>query len=534
MKPAEQKQTTPDTRERTKRLLAWACALIFAVTTLPLYIISLYNHPYYDDFNFSKNTHAAWRDTGSLTEVIKTAVSSSQNVRETWQGTYTGTVLSNLQPGVFSENLYFLTTFLLLSAFLLCFGFFLKTLFGDILGFAKTECVISISLTLILLVQFMPDPGEAFFWFNGGIGNTFIYSLLALSLGLCVKLERAVGRVRPVMLITALAVLMVLLGGGSYGGGVFGLLVFALLTIRGFVQKSRWRFIYPALTILFLACFLYSIAAPGNAARAKILGSQVSPITAVLQALYYGIAVGGGYIQLPLVGITLCLLPFFVRAAKQSPFSFRHIWLVLAGGVCLFCTQFTPPLYSAAFIGGPRAEDTYFQSFVILWLSFAYYLTGYILRKQEKAQAAKQTQRLEQAQDPGQAPGLEQTQDPVQTHGLPLQGFLRKLVITGCCLILIGSLVYKRTPDATYGPHNLAGGSAALSLLSGEAQQYDREMKAREALLNDRSLPDITLAPISAVPDIFMDDLLTAYYYRSIRKVLCEYYGKQSITLGGE
>ena len=50
----------------------------------------------------------------------------------------------------------------------------------------------------------------------GGIGNTFIYSLMALAAALMVRLAEAKGR--AVGLTAALCLLMVLLGGGSYGG----------------------------------------------------------------------------------------------------------------------------------------------------------------------------------------------------------------------------------------------------------------------------------------------------------------------------
>jgi MFS family permease len=527
----QQSASAPLAAPTTKRLLAWAAALLLAITTLPLYILSLYNHPYYDDYGFSAATHAAWRDTGSLPQVVDAALDSAQMVRNTWQGTYTGTLLSNLQPGVFGEHLYFLTTFLLLTAFLLCFGFFLGTIFGQLLGLGRAECVILISLTLTLLVQFMPDPDEAFFWFNGGIGNTFIYSLLALSLALCLKLERAKGRIRPLLLMAALAVLMILLGGGSYVGGVFGLLIYGLVAAFGFARKSRWRFTYPAMAILFLLCFLYSMTAPGNSIRAGVIGSPASPVMAVFQALYYGIAVGGGFIRLPLIGITVCLLPFLSQAAKQSSLSFRHPWLILIGGVCLYCAQFAPTFYSGVGIGGGRIVDTYFQSFVILWLLYAFYLTGYILRQLEDGRFAPLlfAPASHAANGQGNAPA-QHSRTPLLTNPSPRQ----RLVLAGCCLILVGCLAYKLPDDASYGPQNMAGASAALSLLRGEAQQYHREMSAREALLNDPTLPDIELSPLSTVPELFMKDLLAPGAPYNGLPSLQAYYGKTSIAVKGE
>ena len=492
----------------SKRLWAWVCCLLFAASTLPLYVISFYNHPYYDDYGFSADVRVVWKETGSMGQVLATALNSAREVRQSWQGTYTGTILSNVQPGVFSESLYFLTTFFLLTAFLLCFGFFLKTVFGDRLGLSGAETAILISLTLTLLVQFMPDPDEAFFWFNGGVGNTFIYALLALSLGLCARLWHMVRGVKAAGTIIALGLITVLLGGGSYGGGIFGLGLYALLTAAAFCKKNPWRWVYGALSAAFLLCFFYSVSAPGNMVRSVQIGYHVSVGEAVLQAFYYGIGVGAGYVRLPLVGVTLLLIPFFAKAARRSSYQFAHPLAVLGAGVCLYCAQFAPPLYGGVFIGGGRIVNTYYQSFVVMWLLYAFYLTGFALRKWDGA-LFKGAFALS-----------------------PAAGY--RFVLVCCCLLAVGCLAYQRPQDVLPGPQNMAGGSAALSLLRGEAQTYHREMQAREALLNDETRPRITLAPLSAVPEIFMKDLLTPDAPYDVRPALQNYYGKEAIALEGE
>lgn len=107
---------------------------------------------------------------------LKAALKNAAQTRYTWQGTYTGTLLSNLQPGTFSEELYWISGCFLLTAFLGCFWFFFATVFGRRgLGLMRWETTVLSSLTLTVMLQFMPDMGEAFYWFNGGVGNVFIY-----------------------------------------------------------------------------------------------------------------------------------------------------------------------------------------------------------------------------------------------------------------------------------------------------------------------------------------------------------------------
>jgi hypothetical protein len=113
----------------------------------------------------------------------------------------------------------------------------------------------------------------------------------------------------------------------------------------------------------------------------------------------------------------------------------------------------------------------------------------------------------------------------------PSPALRRGLSLAALCLLLVGFLGYKQADDVLYGPMNMAGGSAALSILTGEAGTYDREMTARETLLNDPALPEVTLASLTATPRVFMDDLLTQGALYDVKPVLCRYYGKTAIRV---
>jgi len=487
---------------KIRRVFACVCVLALVLSTLPLYAVSFYNHPYYDDYGFSAQVHRAWQETGSLMAVAQEAARSAAHTRQTWQGTYTGTILSNIQPGLFNEDLYWIGSFVLLSALIACMWLFLNVVFGT-LGLEKPERVSLCALSITLVIQFMPDVGEAFYWFNGGIGNVFIYSLLMLSAALLVRLLQK----RNLWYMAPLAVLTVALGGGSYGGGLFALCLCAVLLGWLLWKKHLRRFHVLGLVVLFAACLLYSMAAPGNAVRASVIRYESSVVKTVVQSFHYGIALLGGYVRLPLIAVTLVLLPAFYEAVRRSEWQFNHPWLVLGLGVCLYCTQFAPPLHSIASIGAGRIVNTYWISFVVLWLLYAYYLTGYIARRLEAAE--------------------------VTLPALTARRF-GALVCVALCLLGMGSLAFKRDGDVLYGAQNLSGPSAALSILTGEAAQYDAEMTAREVLLNDESQPEITLKPLSAVPAVFMDDLIVPNAVYDVRPSLCMYYGKTSIAIEGE
>ena len=233
---------------------------------LPLYAISLYNHPYYDDYGFSAKAHQAWRDTGSVGAVLRAAWESAAKTRQSWQGTYTGTLLSNVQPGIFSEQLYFIGTFVLLTAFIACFLYFFSVVMGR-LGMDRTGRWTLGCLAVTLLIQFHAGRGRSVLLVQRRHRqHLHTRSRVALAAALMVRLAGAKGH--AVGLTAALCVLMALLGGGSYGGGLFGLCMLAvcLVWMMRARHPRRWRFL--GLTALLLVCFVYSMTAPGNTVRA--------------------------------------------------------------------------------------------------------------------------------------------------------------------------------------------------------------------------------------------------------------------------
>ena len=68
--------------KRVRRVLLWLSVAALVLGTLPLYAISLYNHPYYDDYGFSADAHQAWTDTGSVGAVLCAAWERAGNAPE--------------------------------------------------------------------------------------------------------------------------------------------------------------------------------------------------------------------------------------------------------------------------------------------------------------------------------------------------------------------------------------------------------------------------------------------------------------------
>ena len=488
----------------SRRALAITSVLLLALSLLPLYAISFYNHPFYDDFGFSLLTRAAWRDTGSPVAVLGAALQNTTGIRNTWEGTYTTSFISAMQPGIFGEGQYWIATLVLLTALLLALWYFLRqALFRALQMDAPTFVVLFCGLAFCM-VQFVPDPSEAFFWFNGGVAYSLLWSLMLFTMGLWLQLERCRGKAKSAVLFALALVLTAAVGGGKYSTVLFACLCAGLFTLWAFLCKRPKKWLYLALTLVLFACFAFSMAAPGNAVRAKTLQGGMSAPMAIAQALFFGLALMGHWFSLPLAAVALLVAALLLAPLRQSRYAFaRPAWVSL-GAACFFCAGLAPTLFTGNFLGDGRLMNTYFFTYVLLFTGLVLYWTGWALRKAKKPLLAG-----------GSA-------------GAPVSGRLLLIVVV---MLAAGCVGYRPEGAQSYGPQNMTGGSAALSLLRGEAGQYHREMSARDAALNDPAQQAVALRPVTVIPGVFMSDALQSSSLEYVLSLYAEYYQKESVTV---
>lgn len=491
----------------SRKHLAILCLVGLCVSLLPLYAISFYNHPFYDDFGFSIRTHTAWRETGSIAQVVAAAFQNTVGIRQTWQGMYTPSFISAMQPGLFGESLYWIATFVLLSTFLHSLWFFLRTALRP-LGADSSVISIAFACLSFVMVQLIPDVTEGFFWFNGGVGYTLMWSIMLFSISVWILFDRATGRGKSAAYYVLLLVLMVLSGGGAYST----LLLFSLLSLCfvawAFFKRKPKRWLHLLAAVLLLACFAFSMAAPGNAVRAKTLQGGMSAPMALLESFYFGLALMGSWFSLPLVAVCVLLGYLLLPALRQCKCRFAYPLLLTLASTCLFCAQLTPTLFTGNYLGDGRTLNTYYYTYVLMIFGNVLYWLGWGLRKS----AAKEPAESLAPEAPGK--------------GVPL-----RVLSVALALLVAGCLSFRPEGAEDWWPPNMAGGSAAYSLLRGEAQEYHRQMSARDAELNDPTKPEVVLTPITAIPKVFMSDALSSSSLEYVLSLYAEYYGKTAVTV---
>ena len=539
----------------SRKAVAWLCVLLLLLSILPMYALSLYNHAFYDDFGFSLLTRDAWTSTDNVFAVLEAAVRNTVGIRQTWEGTYATSFLSTFQPAVFGEGAYWVTTFLLLTVFLLAVWYFLSQTLRGVYGLDQVTVAAVFGILGFVLVQFVPDAAEAFYWFNGGVAYTLLWSVMLFEAGVWLHFERATGKLRCILLYVALAILTVLVGGAKYSTVLFATLLAVVFTAWAFFKKRPKRWAYATLTLLLIACFAFSITAPGNAQRAETLTGGMSAPKAVLQAVYFGLALMGHSFSLPLLAAMVLLVPLSLPALKQSKLRFSHpVWATLLS-ICLFCAQLAPTLYTGNYLGDGRVLNTYHYTFVLMIALLVLYWTGYFVHRRERGLlpllvstpfSAGGTQ--DATPQPGIPPAVEESPAQTPAPGIrdvvtdmlymalpnapqpPLEQRLKAITLAlVAAMLVVGCIAYHPDSAASYGPQNMAGGSALRAVLSGEAAIYDAAMDERDALMNDPTLTEVTLTPRQDAPASFMGDALTSDNLDYVLALYADYYNKTAV-----
>ena len=495
----------------SNRVLVWLCVAALLVSLLPLYAISFYNHACYDDFGFSIRTHERWRDTLSAWDTFMAAVENTRIIRHTWEGTYATSFISALQPALMGEHLYWITTAVLLTFFLFSVWFLLHQVLTRLLKADRSTFWMAFCAIAFVMVQFVPELSEAFFWFNGGVAYTMMWSLMSLRMGLWVCFFLAGKKGTKWFSGILLVLVTVMMGGAKYSTVLLAALLDALIVAYGFWKKRRDRFVNLLIFLVLMICFIFSMIAPGNGVRAQTLMGGMSAPKAILQAFYFGLALMGSWFSLPLMVVWAFVAWQLMEALNGCPYRFHHpVWVTILS-VCLFCAQLAPTLYTGNYIGDGRTVNTYFYTFVIMSCALVLYWMGWFMR------------RFESAKVPFPAIGTS------KKDGLRIAAFAVAVV-----LLVIGCVSYHPEGSLSYGPQNMASGSALRSILNGEAQAFDEAMDARDSALNDPSQPEVILEPVENIPAAFMGDALESDNIDYVLNLYQEYYQKQRVSVAEE
>ena len=484
------------------KMIAIGISVGFVISLVPIIILAFYNYPCADDFSASDTAHWAWVETGSTMEVVKAAIENVIFNYNEWSGVYASVFWTSLQPGLFGEQFYGVTTVISVGLFIIA-GIYLTYVIGS--RYIKGNKYSWISVCVLYLftsIQCMPDGNEGLYWHAGAANYTWAFAFLLLLTASVLSMHEEENKGKKCCKLVLACLLAVLVGGGNYITALQGCIWLTLLdAVMLAIDRCRNKKSYEVIlkrhvsvivpTIVLIVAFGVSVLAPGNKVRMG-MSAGMNPIKAILESFRYASV-------MPLTewfGWQTCILlvlavPFMWNIVKTQSYQFPYPGIVVLAGYCFTAAGFTPSLYAQGMMEAGRLHDTVYFIFIFLLYVVMFYITGWIYQKKCK-QYFSHTQELD-------------------------------VVTKGCVLVFIliwilGSVFHMGISTEIY-----VGTSALYALVSGQAERYRQENERRIELLESEEenvmLPKFTNAPmllqfedISPNPEEWLNTAMAVYY----------------------
>jgi hypothetical protein len=486
------KQT--ENSDRTLKLFGTILILVECLSILPLLMIALYNHPSGDDFCYGTLTFHAWTDTGSFWETLKAAFVTMKETYLAWQGTFSGIFLLSLQPGIFGEEWYPISTALALGSYLIGVLLLGRVILVDYLGVQKKRCFLICFTLFTCSLHLVPFPRESYYWFVGSGLYTFFYALELVLLAMVLKIPKTNTLSGSVLLTLSSILIAFIVGGGNFITALQAFILLFLFSAYLILVKSKNIVPVGLIFVSLLTSLTISILAPGNAIRQALIPNHPSAIMSILLSFPWAGYHFLKWSSLYLVGIFLLMLPFIVRIVRETSFAFRQPWLVLVISFLIFTASFTAPLYGMGKCD-ERVLDIIYYSFFALMALNGIYLIGWLIKQKASFLTGKR-----------------------------LNGLLKNpsyFILAGT-VVLLSAFALKP---------NIACKLALQSLTSGETKQYDVEATARLKSYLDKNQKKCVVDAFTVQPTLLFLNDMDANPTDWKNKGVASFYRKDSVVL---
>ena len=151
----------------TDQKIAVSMVIILLISLLPIVALGFYNYPFADDFSASDTAHWAWQETGSLMAVVKAALENVWYNYQSWSGVYASVFWTSLQPGLFGEQFYGMTTLISVVLLVAAGGCLTSVLIKKNPKGNAYHWISLCALYLFTTIQCMPDGNEGLYWHPG-------------------------------------------------------------------------------------------------------------------------------------------------------------------------------------------------------------------------------------------------------------------------------------------------------------------------------------------------------------------------------
>jgi len=380
----------------TEKRISIAMVIGLLMSLLPIIVLAFYNYPCADDFSASDTAYWVWNSTDSMLEVLEAAWENVVYNYHKWSGVYASVFWTSLQPGLFGEQFYGITTVISVGLFTIAGAYLTYVISKKYIGGSGYSWISICALYLFVSIQCMPNGNEGLYWHAGGANYTWAFAFLLLVLTCVLSIYKEEKTQKKMVQLVLASLCAVLVGGGNYITALQGCIWLVFLdvifvvvdkkrnvdTYAKALKKNVWVMIP---TLILIVAFLISVIAPGNKVRMG-MSSGISAIDAILASFQYALI-------LPLeewlgwqVWILLAVsIPFMWNIVKKQEFSFSYPMVVVLLGYCFIAAGFTPSLYAQGAFQAGRLHDTVYFITIIILHAVSFYLTGWIYHRKRRS-----------------------------------------------------------------------------------------------------------------------------------------------------
>ena len=251
-------------------LLAAGCLGLLLLTLIPLFRLTVYAVPYYDDYNFGRFARAAMEQEQSKWAAISGALDCSRTQWYAWQGTYSSIFFMTLMPAIWGEQYYFLGPVFILLLLFAGTMLFTGTILRKVLELDRWNSLVIQAVITAAVFMFIYSAQSGFYWYNGGIHYVGMHGFALLFLSAAICLERAEGRTSTGLLFTATVLLAMITAGSNFITALQGLVsLLSILLVSVVLERRKKGLWLLSATLVYIIGFGLNVAAPGNSVRAR-------------------------------------------------------------------------------------------------------------------------------------------------------------------------------------------------------------------------------------------------------------------------
>ncbi len=447
----------------SEKATALLCLAGLVLTMIPIYMLSYYSIPYYDDYGAAAGTMAWSSQFG--TSYLTGAIVHARQMWWAWEGTYFARVMMALDPVIFDEKYHFIGIVMIITSLLVSVFVFtwvvcrklLKATKWDSLGASAILC--EITILLIYTAQ------QGFYWYNSGVKYIFGFSLWLLAISASVKTLVSKKTYASVIFAILSAALIFCVAGTNFVTVLQSMIVSASLLIMGIIRyKKKGLLLLPMLIVNLYGAKL-CLLAPGNAKRSSAY-EGMGAADAIIASFRTGYEFLDKFLDWRTLLLLLIAFPISYRIVRISGIRFKLLNFILLASwsVCLYASGFTPNLYSSGEVVLSRVINVIKLVFqILLWINMTYFC------------------------------GLLSQLKPVK--GKRWKGYVIWPLAIPWLILWIFFFKIQPNPIGTYSAFG-----ASFYLRSGQADRFRTEYLERVDTIRNSDTSDVILEPYSDMP----------------------------------